>query len=204
MSGFFKALLALLAVGALVSLYLLFGSDRPVGSENLVGKPLPGFAAPLSSGTLDGDSNIYTEPQARAARSTAACDVHLADTFNSCGAFMKGESIVAFWNTTKDACIDAMGTLDEFAEQNPEVNVVAVAFDKPKKDVAAVVQAEKWRMPVAVDRDGATAALYATAGCPSYFFAEDGRITGVKLGVLSADQLAAGVALDGATGASGS
>lgn len=193
MNGILKAALALLLIGALVSLFTLFRGDRPIGSENLIGKPLPGFAAPLATGSLEGDSNVYTAAQAKQVDATPACDVELDGSFNSCESLMKGDAVITFWNPTKDNCIADIDTLDRFAAANKDVHVAAVSFDKPKSDVAPVAAKQGWRIPVAVDRDGAVAGLYAVAGCPTTFFARDGKITGVELGVLSADQLAEGL-----------
>ena len=49
-----------------------------------------------------------------------------------------------------------------------------------------------WKLPVAIDRDGAVAALYCGRRLPEHVLLRDGEITGVKLGVLSAAQLKAG------------
>jgi peroxiredoxin len=84
-------------------------------------------------------------------------------------------------------------TLDDFTAANPYVNVVAVAFDQTESTVREFVNGKDWKIPVAIDRDGAVAGLYSVAGCPSTYFARDGEITGVKLGVLSAAQLEQGL-----------
>ncbi|MBI2692263.1 MAG: TlpA family protein disulfide reductase [Solirubrobacterales bacterium] len=192
MTTFWKALLALLTVGAAISLVVLFMGNRPVGSENLIGKPLPDFSAPLASGTETADANIYTAAQAEQAKSTAACDVEFPDAFNSCRD-LTGSSIISFWNTGKQECVQEISTLDDFAAANSDVSVVAVAFDQTEEVVRKFVGDQDWKIPVAIDRDGAAAALYSVAGCPSTYFARDGEITGVKLGVLTAAQLEEGL-----------
>lgn len=200
MTTFWKGLLALLAIGIAISLVVLFMGDRPVGSENLIGKPLPGFAAPLASGTQNADANIYTAAQAKQLKSTAACDVELPGAFNSCRD-LTGSAILTFWNTTKTECVQDVSTLDDFAAANPKVNVVAVAFDQSEEAVRNYVGGQDWKIPVAIDRDGAVAGLYSVAGCPSTYFAQDGEITEVKLGVLTAAQLEEGLAKSaGSTG----
>jgi hypothetical protein len=196
MNTFWKVFLALLALGVVVSLFTLFMGSRPVGSENLVGKPLPDFAAPLASGTQTGDSNIYTEPQAKQLKATAACDVELPGVFNSCRD-LKGSSILTFWNTTKKECVQDVETLNDFAAANRDVNLVAVAFDQKEDVVRDFVAGESWTLPVAIDRDGAVAGLYSVAGCPSTYFARDGEITEVKLGVMTTAQLKTGLARSG-------
>lgn len=200
MNTFWKVFLALLLFGAMFSLWTLFNGSRPVGSENLIGQPLPDFAAPLASGTQDADSNVYTPEQAKAAKSTAACDVELPGAFNSCRD-LTGEAVVTFWNTTKSECVNDVATLNDFAEAHPDTNVVAVAFDQKISQVRDFMKKKDWKLPVAIDQDGAVAALYSVAGCPSTYFVRDGEITGVKLGVLSAAQIEKGLAVEpGATG----
>lgn len=192
MNAFWKVFIALLAIGIFVSLWTLFNGSRPVGSENLVGKPLPDFAAPLASGTQNADANVYTPAQAKALKSTAACDVNIPGAFNSCRD-LKGDAVLTFWNTTKSECVRDVATLNDFAESHPDTNVVAVAFDQKESEVRKFMKTKDWKLPVAIDRDGAVAALYSVAGCPSTYFVHDGEITGVKLGVLSAAQLTQGL-----------
>lgn len=202
MNTFWKAFIGLLAIAVIVSLATLFNNSRPIGSENLVAKPLPGFAAPLAAGSQNGDSNIYTPAQAKAARSVAACDVELPGVFNSCRD-LTGSSIVLFWNTTKSECVRQVSALDDFLAANPKADGVAVAFDQKESEVRQFVSGRGWKLPVAIDRDGAVAGLYAVAGCPSTFFVKDGTVSAVELGVLTQRQLAAGLKKRaGATGAS--
>ncbi|MBJ7458167.1 MAG: TlpA family protein disulfide reductase [Thermoleophilaceae bacterium] len=199
MTTFWKVFVALLAIGIVVSMAMLFAGSQPVGSENLVGKPLPDFAAPLASGSSDADANIYTEAQAEVAGSTAACAVEVPGAFNSCRD-LSGRSIVMFWNSTKSECVGEVDELNDYARSSPDVNVVAVAFDQSVESARAFVDTKDWSLPVAIDADGAVAGLYAVAGCPSTFFVRDGQVTGVKLGALSSAQLDAGLAKEaGAT-----
>ncbi|MGB0873310.1 MAG: peroxiredoxin family protein [Solirubrobacterales bacterium] len=188
MNAFWKGVTALLVIAVVVSLVTLFGGSRPVGSENLIDRPLPAFAAPLALGELDGDANVFTEAQAEAEDATAACDVTLPDAFNSCKE-LDGRAIIVFWNATKPECIEQVNVLQDVVAQNPKLNVVAVAFNNSKPDVAEVVRRQGWTLPVAVDRDGAVASLYAVTGCPSVFWSEDQQTTTVKLGTQTAKQL---------------
>ncbi len=199
MNTFWRAFIGLLAIGVVVSLVALLDNSRPIGSENLVGKPLPDFAAPLASGTQEGDANIYTPAQAKAAKSVAACDVDLAEVFVSCRD-LKGEAVVTFWNTTKPECVKQVDVLDNFARENKQVDTAAVAFDQAESTVRKYTEGVDWSIPVPIDRDGATAGLYAVAGCPSTFFIRDGEITGVKLGTLSGAEIAQRLGPTGSTG----
>lgn len=199
MNTFWKALIGLLTIGVVISLVTLWGGSRPIGSENLVGLPLPDFAAPLASGTQDADSNIYTREQAKAADSVAACDVDLPGVFNSCRD-LRGDAILSFWNTTKPECVKQIETIDEFAAKHEDVNTAAVAFDESAEEVREFLRGRGWSIPVPIDRDGATAGLYAVAGCPSTFFVKDGKVTGVKLGSLTTAQLEQGLRAGEPTG----
>lgn len=199
MTTFWRAFIGLLAIGVVVSLVVLLDNSRPIGSENLVGKPLPDFAAPLASGTQEGDANIYTPAQAKAAKSVAACDVELTGVFNSCRD-LQGAAVLTFWNTTKSECAKQVDVLDAFARSNRQVDVAAVAFDQSESDVREFASGRDWSIPLPIDRDGAAAGLYAVAGCPSTFFIQDGEITGVKLGTLSAAEIAMRLGPTGTTG----
>lgn len=199
MKTLIRAVLGLLVIGVIVSLVTLYHGDEPVGSENVVGRDLPDFAAPLASGTQNADSNVYTPQQAEAARSIAACDVKVPGAFNSCRD-LAGRAVLAFWNTTKPECARYAETLDRFAGEHQDVKVAAVAFDESEQAVREFVAAKSWTLPVPIDRDGAVATLYAVAGCPTTFFAESGKVTAVKLGVLSAQQLARGAGVGASSG----
>lgn len=188
MNAFWKGFTALLVIAVLVSLATLFGGSKPVGSENLIDRPLPAFAAPLALGELEGDANVFTDAQAEVDDDTPACEVDLPDAFNSCKE-LTGKAIIVFWNTTKPECVEQVNVLQGVADENPELNVVAVAFNNDKSDVDSVTSRNRWRIPVAVDRDGAVASLYAVTGCPSVFWSENQKTTAVKLGTQTAKQL---------------
>src|SRR5689334_20735400 len=121
MGTFWKVFIAVLAIAIFVSLMTLFHGSKPVGSENLIGRPLPDFAAPLANSDLDGDSNIFTPQTAKAAHSTAACDVKLAGSVTSCKA-LSGDAVLLFWNSTKSECVKQVSTLNAWAMKHPKVN----------------------------------------------------------------------------------
>ncbi|MGB3952344.1 MAG: redoxin domain-containing protein [Solirubrobacterales bacterium] len=185
-------IVSLIAIAVVFSLFLLLTGSRPVGSENLIGRSLPDFAAPLADSGLRLDSNVFTPEAARAGDSTAACDVRVPGAFNSCRD-LTGRSIVAFWNPDKPKCIEQVDELDALAREAKDVSAVAVSFDKPIDEVAPVTADHRWRISVAVDRDGAVSALYSVAGCPTVFFAVNGKIVGVRLGLQSSAELRRGL-----------
>ncbi|MFY9487994.1 MAG: redoxin domain-containing protein [Solirubrobacterales bacterium] len=183
-----KVIVALVAIGAVVSLIQLRSGSRPVGSENLIGQPLPDFAAPLAQSGLRFDSNVFTPDQARLNKSTAACNVKLSGSFNSCDG-LPGRSVVVFWNADRQKCIDEVDQVDKVLSELDGVSAVAVAFNQPIEEVAPVVRERGWKVPVVIDRDGAVSALYSVAGCPTVFFADDGEITNVRLSLQNAADL---------------
>lgn len=188
MSTLWKGITAVLVIAVLVSLATLYGGSKPIGSENLIDRELPAFAAPLADGSLDGDANVYTAAQAKAEDATAACDVELKGSFNSCKE-LPGDAIIVFWNSTKPECVEQVDRLETAATKKPDLNVVAVAFENDKSEAAAAQQQNGWQIPVAVDRDGAVASLYAVTGCPSVFWAKNQQTTAVKLGLQTVEQL---------------
>lgn len=192
MTTLWRALIGLIAIGAVLSLVTLFNGSRPVGAENLVGRPLPGFAAPLAEGSVDGDANIYTAEQAKVARSVAACDVRLKGVFNSCRD-LEGDAILTFWNTTRGECARQVAVVDGVVRSEKNVTAAAVAFDQESSVVRDFVAGRNWKIAVPIDRDGAVAALYAVAGCPTTFFIHDGTVEAVELGTLSPAELERGL-----------
>lgn len=177
------AVVLALVVFATVSVVQLLSTDGPVGSENLIGKPLPQFAAPLAGSGVDADSNVYTREQAKVAKSTAACDVRLRGAFNSCRD-LKGRAVLTFWHVGKKACEEQVNRLDKLTSRRRNLRIAAVAFDNKPSDVVEVTERERWSLAVPVDRDGAAASLYGAGGCPSTFFASGGVVRAVRLGLL--------------------
>lgn len=200
MSTLWKGITALLVIAVLTSLATLYNGSKPIGSENLVGRPFPAFAAPLAIGDLDGDANVFTAAQAEAEDATAACDVELPGSFNSCKE-LPGKAIIVFWNSTKAECVEQIDRLQQAADQNRDLNVVAVAFENDKASAAQAQRENGWKIPVVVDRDGAVASLYAVTGCPSVFWANEQKATAVQLGIQTIQQLLQ--PFEGATGATG-
>lgn len=183
-----RVLFVLLVLGVIVSLFRLWNSDRPIGSEHLIGMSLPQFAAPLAQSGLNFDANVYTRQMARAARSTAACDVRVAGAFVSCRD-VGARAVIVFWNPKKQVCVRQVDELQRAFPRGGRVTAIAVAFDRPVGEIAQIRRAHGWAVPVPVDRDGAVSAFYSVAGCPTVFFARDGAITAVRLGLLDAAEL---------------
>lgn len=177
-----------LVIGVAYSLVQLGRNARPIGSENLIGKPLPEFAAPLASSGIDADSNISSRTVAERAGGKAACDVTVKGAFVSCRD-LAGDSVVLFWTKEKPACIDQVDELQKAFGDDREIKVVAVAFNDEIDEVAQLARERGWTIPVAVDRDGAASIVYSVAGCPSLYFSRDGVVDTVRLATLDAAAL---------------
>lgn len=193
------ALVAIAAiVGVVFSLVKLFSGDGPAGSERLIGSKLPQFAAPLVGSGLDLDANIVSREVAARSHGKAACDVRVAGAFVSCRD-LTGRSVVTFWRSDKPVCVRQVDQLQKAFAGDDSVNTVALAFKETTGQVAEVAARRGWTVPVAVDRDAAATELFLVSGCPSTYFVRDGRITGVRLGLIDAAALRreAGVKADG-------
>lgn len=177
-----------LVIGVFWSLLRLDDDSRPRGSEKLIGMPLPEFALPLAGSGIDRDANIVDRVAARGSGQTAACDVRVEGAFVSCRD-LPGTAVIAFFRREDENCLRQVDELEKaFAGRN-DVSTVAIAIKEPVAPVAGLVSRRGWRLPVAVDRDAAASELFLVSGCPSTYFAKDGEITGVRLGLQDAAAL---------------
>ena len=178
---------AVLIVLVVVSLPRLRG-NKPVGSERLIGRSLPQFAAPLTTGNSNKVANI-TQRQDQHPKSRPACGVNLPGVFNSCR--VERQSLVlAFWSNRSSTCLTQIDAFNRAARQFPKTRFVAIGIDQQRSSAAAVARERGWSIPVAVDPDGAVSALYSVAGCPSTFFVSNGLIRAVRLGRVDRETLA--------------
>jgi hypothetical protein len=184
-----RLLIALIVIGSIVSLTRLFSASGPVGSENLIGQPVRPFAAPLAGSGIGADSNIFTKAEAKNNGSTAACDVQIPGSFNSCEE-LKGTAIITFWHAGKANCERQVDEVEKLVAEDPKIKAVAVAFENSLNDASDAASSHDWRhVKVAVDRDGAVSSIYDVTGCPSTFFVRNGVIRAVRLGLLDRAEL---------------
>ena len=165
--------LVILAMGwiTLNSLRTQGPGSRGVGD----GEMLPPFAAPLATGSLEGDAQV--DPK-------KACGVRGPGVLNSC-ALRDGDRpvVIGFLATRSKKCEEQVATLDRVARRHPDVAFAAVGIRGEKADLAKL--ARGWRIPVAHDRDGAVSNLFAVAVCPTITFAgRDGRVESTSLGLI--------------------
>lgn len=187
------AVTTVLVVAVAYSLFQLLSGGRPVGSEKLIGKPLPEFAAPLADSGLELDANVVSRLTAERSGGRAACDVTVAGAFVSCRD-LGGRSVITFWRRDERLCVRQVENLqrafgDGKGTSKGSVRTAAVAFKEPVRPVGAFAAQRGWTLPVVVDRDAAAAELFLVAGCPSTYFVTNGRVSDVALGLLSVAQL---------------
>ncbi len=183
------AVVAIVAVaGVAYSLVRLFNGQGPAGSEKLIGYQLPEFAAPLVGSGLDLDANVVSREAPARGDGRAACDVRVKGAFVSCRD-LTGNAVITFWRLGEQVCVRQVDEMQRAFGDDKAVNTAALAFKEQLDPAATVVREHGWTIPVVVDRDAAAAELFLVSGCPSTYFARDGRITNVKLGLIGAKEL---------------
>ena len=159
-------------------------TDAPGSRGVEVGTVLPEFAAPLATGDLVGDAQV--DPK-------KACRVRGADILNSCALAKAGRPVaLAFLADRSRQCEKQIDVLDRVRPQFPSVQFAAVGIRGERAELAKLVRERGWQLPVAHDRDGAVANLFAVAVCPTITFADfEGKVVFTSLGVLSEAELTA-------------
>lgn len=198
-------LIVVLAMALAYTLFRAIAGDGPVGSQRLVGRAAPEFAAPLAGSGLNGDSNVLSRSGAKASGETAACDVKLEGAFVSCRD-LAGRAVIVFWNPDDEICVRQVDALDRYVRSTGrDVDSVAVALRPEAGAVERQVEQRGWELPVAIDRDGAVGVLYGVGACPTSYFVERGKVIDVRIGLIDQADLAAALrtADDGEKGATG-
>jgi hypothetical protein len=181
-------LLGIVVVAALAWITLNTLRTNGPGSRGVPpGRPLPPFAVPLATSSLQGDADVATRPDQGAAGRRPACSVRGAEILNSCQLAQRGPVALAFLATRSRRCEDQVDVLDRLRPRYPDVSFAAVAIRGSRSAAADLVRRRRWRLPVGYDRDGAVANLYAVAVCPTITFAyRGGRVAGTSLSTLDA------------------
>ena len=150
---------------------------------------LPDFAAPLVTGNVEGDANVYQKRNPGSDDPTA-CEVRGDQVVNICD--LRSKPVVLSFLFDRGAeCNFQIDQVERLKPDFPGVNFVAVYFsNEDRGEVADIVRRREWTMPVALDTDGAVVNLYNIGGCPTVVFARaGGKVRSVRLGKLSEDQL---------------
>ena len=138
------------------------------------GRPLPPFAAPLATSTLEGDANLATKPDQGRQGKRPACSVRGPDIVNSCQLAERGPVVIAFTAARSNTCDRQVDVLQKARAQFPDVQFAVVAIRGSRDDLRALIARRGWTLPIAYDHDGGVANAYAVAICPTVTFAYRG------------------------------
>jgi hypothetical protein len=176
--------LIFLALIAVATIHTLTGG----GGEDTLGLdkqpprwPLPEFAVPAASGHLEGDANVYQDdcgdaslPCSEQPPRVPACKITTPGAIRVCDLFDR-PLVISFWFGTNNRCERQQGVVSRVAERyRGRVNFLSLDVLDSRESVGELVREQGWRMPVGFDRDGAVAALYRIALCPTFAYAYPG------------------------------
>lgn len=167
------------------------GSDRSLLRGPPAGTRLPDFAAPLATGSLEGDANVRAASGGSdAAGARPACGVRSVQVVNVCALRERGPVVLSFIVTRGADCAPQLAVVDRVRREFPGVAFAAVVSGSKREDVAELVRARRVSMPVAVDRDGALVNLYRVGVCPTTVFAaRGGAVRETRIGGLDEAKL---------------
>ena len=176
--GRYLGLVAVIFAGLVV--VAAFNSARDLaGDRDLLrgpakGSRVPDFAAPLATGSLEGDANVKGRSGGSAAAGARpACEVRSPEIVNVCD-LRRRPLVLTFIVTRGSDCAPQLATVERLRREFPGVAFAAVVSGSDREDVAELVRERRLTMPVAVDRDGALVNLYRVGVCPTTVFAAAG------------------------------
>jgi peroxiredoxin len=141
--------------------------------------PLPRFAAPSATGSLDGDANVNRDDRsASGKRRTPACEVpgSRRDVIRICDFFHRPLVMVAWFTRGCGTCRRQLETVEGVRKRYPAVQFIGLDIADSLENAREEVIDHGWRFPMAVDRDGAVSGLYGVGVGPTSFFAYPGGI----------------------------
>jgi hypothetical protein len=167
----------LLAVVVLVAVTIAAAVTSSNGATGIpAGEAVPPFAAPLASGTLNGDVNVATHPNDGSAGKTPACSVRGAGVLNVCELYERGPVVLALF-VDAGSCPAVLGDMQALAGEFPGVSFAAVAIKGERGSLRRLVLARGLRnVAVGFDSDGVLASMYRLASCPQLTFVLPGGI----------------------------
>ncbi|MBS1862463.1 MAG: redoxin domain-containing protein [Actinobacteria bacterium] len=158
------------------------------GGEDILGLdeqpprwPIPEFAVPAAAGRLEGDANIYQDdcgssslPCPESSQRLPACRITTAGAIRVCDLFGR-PLVISFWFGTSNECEREQGVVSQVAERyRGRVNFLSLDSLDSRGSVRELVARHGWKMPVGFDRDGAVAALFKLAACPTFAYVYPG------------------------------
>ncbi len=172
-------------VGLLVVLILVLITintivTKPNGVKGIApGEPLPPFAAPLALGGLTGDVDTATVANDGTAGRVAACSERGPQILNICELYERSPVVLALF-VDGGSCPAVVSDLQAISASFPGVRFAAVAIKGKRGPVRRLIRSRGLTLPVAIDPDGALAALYKVATCPQLTFAYPGGVVQSK------------------------
>jgi hypothetical protein len=175
-------LIFLILIGLATLHTLSGGGEDTLGLEAQPARwPLPEFAVPVATSTLEGDANIYqddcgssTLPCSEDPARVPACRITTPGAIRVCDLFDR-PLVISFWFGTESGCERQQDVVSTVAERYVEqVNFLSLDVRDPRGSVRELVRERGWEMPVGFDRDGAVAALYRVGGCPTFAYVYPG------------------------------
>lgn len=159
-----------------------------------VGKPLPQFAAPLATSSLDGDANVkQSAKQSNQLGREPACQVRVPGSVTSC-ALSRKPLVLSVIVPGATRCEGQLDLFQRMAAAHPRAQFAAVVSGGSHAKVAALVKRHGWTFPVAVDRDLSVFNLYRVAVCPTTVFAfRGGKVEHTSIRPLDQAQVVAGL-----------
>lgn len=153
------------------------------------GAPLPQFAAPSATGTLEGDANIRQRGQGTEQEGAVpACRVQGPDVVTVCDAPYR-HLVLTF---VTPGCEDQLDRVERVRAAFPTVAFVGVVSGRPPAEVAELAAEGDWGFPIAADPDSAVFNLYRAGDCPTTTFAyRGGEVKETRLGELGEAELTA-------------
>ncbi|MEO8688188.1 MAG: hypothetical protein ABI611_08190 [Solirubrobacteraceae bacterium] len=152
------------------------GTDAP-GSRGVPnGEPLPPFAVPLATSSLEGDAQV--DP-------AKVCRVRGPRVLNSCRLAERGPVAIAFFATKSENCKRQIDVVERVRRRFPDIGFAAVSVRGKRGAVRDELRRRGWGMPVGYDHDGAVTNAYAVAICPTITFAaRGGRVVSTSFSLL--------------------
>jgi hypothetical protein len=173
--------LALIAVATIHSLTGGSAEDTLGIDKQPARWPIPEFAVPAASGSLEGDANIYQDdcgssslPCSESPPRVPACQITVPGAIRDCDLFDK-PLVISFWFGTENRCERQQSVVSTVATRyRGRVNFLSLDVLDSRESAGELVREQGWQMPVGFDRDGAVAALFRVALCPTFAYAYPG------------------------------
>lgn len=146
----------------------------PRGADGIVpGERIPPFAAPLVTGTLEGDANVATHANEGSAGRLPACSVRGSQVLNVCAPHERAPLVLALF-VDGGSCPAVLDEMQALAPAFPGVRFAAVSIKGERGALRRLVATHGLRFPVGFDRDGVLTVLYKVSSCPQVNFVYPG------------------------------